>query len=168
MCNTGPYVTVDERLIPFKGRCPFRQYMPKKPAEYDIKVWTLCDAKTSYAFGTCRFAPWHEHQGMRVVLDITGGFKGNSITCDNFFTSHELAMKLFKKKLTIVDTIMRSKPELPQGVLECTAVHIPKMHRIMLLLSAMYKNASLSTRKDYKPERIVDYKRHKRWCGQHG
>ncbi|KRX13047.1 hypothetical protein T07_5506 [Trichinella nelsoni] len=26
MCNTGPYVTVDERLVPFKGRCPFRQY----------------------------------------------------------------------------------------------------------------------------------------------
>ncbi|KAJ8415108.1 hypothetical protein AAFF_G00008060 [Aldrovandia affinis] len=29
--NPGPQVTVDERLVPFKGRCPFRQYMPNKP-----------------------------------------------------------------------------------------------------------------------------------------
>ncbi|KRZ04043.1 hypothetical protein T11_10574 [Trichinella zimbabwensis] len=27
MCNPGAYVTADERLISFKGRCPFRQYI---------------------------------------------------------------------------------------------------------------------------------------------
>ncbi|XP_051566192.1 uncharacterized protein LOC127447964 isoform X1 [Myxocyprinus asiaticus] len=37
--NPGPEVTVDEQLVPFRGRCPFRQYMPSKPAKYGIKIW---------------------------------------------------------------------------------------------------------------------------------
>lgn len=47
--NPDRNLTVDEQLVPFKGRCRFRQYMPKKPAKYGIKIWAACDAKTSYA-----------------------------------------------------------------------------------------------------------------------
>ncbi|KRX18469.1 PiggyBac transposable element-derived protein 4 [Trichinella nelsoni] len=123
ICNSGAYVTVDKRLIPLKGRCPFRQYMPKKPAKYGIKVWTLCDAKTSYAWnmqiytGKRASGIREKNQGMRVVLDLTAGLKGNNSICDNFFTSHELAMKPFKKKLTILGIIKKNKLELPQDVL---------------------------------------------------
>ena len=42
------YVTVDETLVPFRGRCSFKQYMPSKPAKYGLKFWCLCDAKTAY------------------------------------------------------------------------------------------------------------------------
>ena len=31
-------VCVDERLVPFRGRCPFLVYMPSKPDRYGIKV----------------------------------------------------------------------------------------------------------------------------------
>lgn len=34
--NPGKDVTVDEQLVPFKGRCRFRQYMPNKNSQ----VWT--------------------------------------------------------------------------------------------------------------------------------
>ena len=44
----GTDMTVDEQLIPFRGRCPFRQYMPSKPAKYGIKVWWNCDGTTSF------------------------------------------------------------------------------------------------------------------------
>ncbi|XP_070773707.1 piggyBac transposable element-derived protein 4-like [Enoplosus armatus] len=44
----GPDITVDERLVGFRGRCPFKKYMPNKPPKYGIKIWA-CDAKTSYA-----------------------------------------------------------------------------------------------------------------------
>ncbi|KRX34089.1 PiggyBac transposable element-derived protein 4 [Trichinella sp. T6] len=102
MCNSGAYVTVDERLIPSKSRRPFRQYIPKKPAKYDIKVWTLCDAKTSYAWNKQiyigkRASGIHgKNQGMRVVQDLTADLKGNNSICDHFFISHELAMQLLK------------------------------------------------------------------------
>jgi hypothetical protein len=44
------YLTVDEQLLAFRGRCAFKQYIPSKPAKYGIKVFALVDAKTSYTF----------------------------------------------------------------------------------------------------------------------
>ena len=34
----GLAVCIDEHLLPFRGRCGFRQYMPKKPCKYRIKM----------------------------------------------------------------------------------------------------------------------------------
>ena len=31
----GAFVTVDELVIPFRGRCSFRQYMPSKPTSME-------------------------------------------------------------------------------------------------------------------------------------
>ena len=41
-------VTVDEQLLTYRGRVPFKQYIPSKPGKYGIKFWMLCDSKTSY------------------------------------------------------------------------------------------------------------------------
>ena len=35
------YVTIDEQLIPFRWRCGFRQYMPKKPDKYGMKLFLM-------------------------------------------------------------------------------------------------------------------------------
>lgn len=42
------YVTVDEILARFWGRCPFRQYFPSKPAKYGMNILALADAETHY------------------------------------------------------------------------------------------------------------------------
>jgi len=34
----GSAVCVDEQLLPFRGKCGFRQNMPKKPSKYGIKM----------------------------------------------------------------------------------------------------------------------------------
>lgn len=39
--------TIDGMLVAFR-RCPFRQYMPKMPAKYDIKNFALVDFKNFY------------------------------------------------------------------------------------------------------------------------
>lgn len=39
-------VTVDESMIPFKGRYTLKQYMPNKPVKWGYKVWCLCDSYT--------------------------------------------------------------------------------------------------------------------------
>jgi len=41
-------LTVDEQLMPCRDRCSVIQYMPSKPDKYGIKIWWLCDSKTSY------------------------------------------------------------------------------------------------------------------------
>lgn len=45
-CNPAECVTIDEQLLGFHGRCPFRQYIPSKPEKYGIKFW-LCVCATS-------------------------------------------------------------------------------------------------------------------------
>ena len=37
--TVGAYCTVDEQLVGFRGRCPFRVYMPNKPNKYGMKIW---------------------------------------------------------------------------------------------------------------------------------
>uniref|UniRef100_A0A1B6C4G3 PiggyBac transposable element-derived protein domain-containing protein n=1 Tax=Clastoptera arizonana TaxID=38151 RepID=A0A1B6C4G3_9HEMI len=42
------FATIDEQLVAFCGRCPFRQFMKSKPAKYGIKIFTITDAKMFY------------------------------------------------------------------------------------------------------------------------
>lgn len=48
--TVGEFVTIDEKLEPFRGRCGFRQYMPKKPAKYGIKIFALVDSRVFYTY----------------------------------------------------------------------------------------------------------------------
>ncbi|XP_037533781.1 piggyBac transposable element-derived protein 4-like [Nematolebias whitei] len=184
MFNPGPEVTVDERLLPFRGKCPFRLYMPSKPGKSGIKIWAACDAKTSYAWNlqiyTGKLAAGipEKNQGKRVILDMTTGLRGHNITCDNFFTSYDLGQELLKRKLTMVGTIRKNKPELPLEILqvkdraplsskfaftETTSVvsYCPKKNRSVVLMSTLHKDAAVSTRSDKKPEIILDYNKNK-------
>lgn len=110
--NPGPYITVDERLVAFRGCCPFRQYLPSKPAKYGIKIWAA-----SYAFNMQVYigkqvggAP-EKNQGTRVVLDMVQGFRGHNITCENFFTNYKLGQELLKRKLTMIVTVRKNRAE---------------------------------------------------------
>ncbi|XP_046726710.1 piggyBac transposable element-derived protein 4-like [Silurus meridionalis] len=176
--NPGRDVTVDEQLVAFKGRCRFRQYMPKKPAKYGLKLWIICDAVTSYAWRCSPYLGKTENapevgQGMRVVKELTEGLQGVTVTCDNFFTSYPLAQELLKKKISLVGTIRKNKPELPPNLLEVrgkpfpssvfaftnntTAVnYIQKRGRNVILLSTRHREAVVTEGPKCKPE-IVNY-----------
>ena len=47
--TAGPVVTVNEMLAPFRGRVPFRMYIPSKPAKYGLKIFMVNDASSQYA-----------------------------------------------------------------------------------------------------------------------
>jgi hypothetical protein len=44
------YCTIDESLVPFWGRCPFRQFMQNEHAKYGIKLFCLVDSRTFYTW----------------------------------------------------------------------------------------------------------------------
>ena len=46
--NPHREVSVDEAMIPFKGRSTLKQYMPQKPVKRGIKVWMLADTTNGY------------------------------------------------------------------------------------------------------------------------
>ena len=60
--------------------------MPSKPAKYGIKIWVACDAQSSYAWkmqvyaGKLTSGGPEKNQGMRVVLDVTDGLRGQNVT----------------------------------------------------------------------------------------
>lgn len=102
----SPFVCIDETLVSFRGRCPFRVYIPSKPDRYGIKVWCLCDCGTNYVsnmqvyLGKQGNSP-EQKQGERVVKDLSVRLfgSGRNVTTDNFFTSYNLAQFLLTKNL---------------------------------------------------------------------
>ena len=131
--NPGTNVTVDEQLVGFRGRCPFKQYIPSKVAKYGIKIWTLCDSASSYCLkaqvytGKPSGGTRGKNQGMRVVMDLTQELRGQNVTCDNFFTSYMLGQALLKRNITMLGTMRRNKTELP-NLSRKEAVHHSKFY----------------------------------------
>jgi len=91
----GFMLTADDELVTFRGRYPFKQYVPSKPGCYGIKFWILLDSKSSYVYNleTCigkkPNAEREVNLGEKVVLDLLEGIDaaGRNVTCDNCFTS---------------------------------------------------------------------------------
>jgi hypothetical protein len=49
MWSPNQQMTVDEGMLMYKGKyCPIRQYMPKKPVRFGIKIWVAADALSKY------------------------------------------------------------------------------------------------------------------------
>lgn len=177
-------MTVDEQLVTFRGRCPFRQYIPSKPGRYGIKFWAICDSITSYAWklevytgktGEKREKNQGENVVMRLVKDIEKS--GRNITCDSFFTSYSLANYLLTKNLTIIGTIRKNKPDLPscftnpknREILstlfgfqnnKMVLSYCPKKGKVVTLLSTAHNDKKVSGAKE-KPEVILDYNKTK-------
>ena len=86
--NPGRDICLDEQLVPFRGRCSFRQYMHSKPARYGLKIWAFCDMQTTYAWrytGKPASTPREHNQGMCVVLQLTDELEGHTVTSTFFF-----------------------------------------------------------------------------------
>ncbi|KAE8296656.1 hypothetical protein D5F01_LYC05417 [Larimichthys crocea] len=107
---------------------------------------------------------------------MTEGLQGNIINCDNFFTSFALSEKLLRRKLALVGTIRRNKPELPPHLLQAKAravfssvfaftrnhtlvSYIPRRGKNVLLLSTKHRGADISDDSKRKPTIIQDYNR---------
>ena len=181
----GENVTVDEQLVPFRGRCAFRMFMKSKPAKYGLKFWVLCDSSTAYVLNIQLYSGKQssqpeKNQGERVVRDMVSTIEGSgrNVTMDNFFTSVTLARQLLSKKLSIVGTMRKNKPEIPLEFLasntrlvhssvfghqqQMTLVsYVPKRNRSVILLSSMHKDAEVAQTPEAKPEIIMHYNRTK-------
>ena len=181
--SADPYVTIDESLLAFRGRCSFKVYMPSKPGKYGIKVWSMFDASNAYLLnaqiykgkGPC--GP-ERHQAKRVVKDLTTPILnfGRNITCDNFFTDFSLAVELLEKKLTILGTLRKNKREIPTSfqpsrkrklfltefgfnkdypLMMCS--YVPQVNKAVLLLSTMHFDNKIQENEPFKPDMILDY-----------
>ena len=177
----SPYVCIDETLVSFRGRCPFRVYISSKPDRYGLKIWSMCDVSSSYL---CNLQVYlkkkgelpEQQQGARVVRDLATPIyaSGRNITTNSFFTSHALAKFLLGQHLTLLGTVRKTRKELPSEFVlkKRTAIesvfaftedttlvsYAPKTNKTVVLLSTMHNTEEINTKSEKKkPQMILDY-----------
>ena len=122
--NLEREITVDECVIPYKGRyCFIRQFMPDKPVRFGIKVWFLASSKSRFVwqmevyFGEGTRAGPHG-LGYHVVERMVRGLenRGHCLVIDNFFASVNLFHELMCKGIWATGTVRRTSKNLPGGL----------------------------------------------------
>ncbi|GBP15474.1 hypothetical protein EVAR_9258_1 [Eumeta japonica] len=143
-----------EMLENFRGRCKFRQYIPRKPGKHGIKIFALTDARTYYTFNMEIYAglqptgPYFIDDSVNNVVKRIIELICNSdrnIKVDNSFTNVALAEDLVTNhKLTIVGTVKKNKPETP----------LEFKSKVCLLFSLLFRlGNSHTTLLSYVPKR---------------
>lgn len=174
------YLTVDETLLGFRGRCAFKMYIPSKPDKYGLKIISLCDARTFYFISGIPYVGKENVKKRgdlsfptQYVLRLTEPYKNSNrnVTTDNWFTSYELSEELSNNNLTLVGTLRKNKKETPPSMLLPTAVgqskflyqdnkmmvsYTPKRNKKVLLMSSMHREGTVNE-KTAKPEIIEFY-----------
>ena len=163
------FLTIDETLVPFRGRCSFIQCIPKKPSKYGVKIFAFCDAKTYFTGNLevyCGKQPTGPHKVSNSPADkverLMSHLKGTrrNLTTNNWYTSYTLAMSLLPHKITLVRTLKKNKREIPAEFLPnkqkpisssmlgfqnhaTLASFTPKKNKSVVLLSIMQRDANV-------------------------
>ncbi len=123
--NPHEELSIDEAMIPFKGRLSIKQYMKDKPTKWGIKVFVLADARNGY---TVRLQVYtgknsqlaNSDSGLcsRVVLELLSGLESKSpkVYMDNYYTSPELFLDLYKKGVNACGTARHNRKFYPKDL----------------------------------------------------
>ena len=113
-------------MIRFDGRLAWKQYMPKKPVKWGIKLWCLCDANTGYCLefsvytGAMAVVPGNPavnlDLGYRVVMELMRHhlLRHHHLYADNYFTSVHLAADLLQADTYLCGTTRSTRREFPK------------------------------------------------------
>ena len=119
------YLTVDKQLVPFRGRCPFKHYLPSKPDKYGIKFFWICGSSTFYPLTTKPFLGKQGNVPKRglaqdVVFDLSTPFNnsGRNIITDDYFTDLFLEVNLLQNGFTLIGTVRKNKTIVPANFLQ--------------------------------------------------
>ena len=112
--------SIDEQILPTKGRSSLKQYLPNKPNKWGIKVWARCGVSgIVYDFEIyCGKNGSNVDEipgllmGGNVVYRLTRSLPlgvNHKVYFDNFFSSANIMLKLTEDKLWAIATIRKDR-----------------------------------------------------------
>lgn len=111
--------SIDEMMVPFKGRSSLKQYIKSKPKSWGFKIWVRAGVSGYvYCFEIFqgasggRIPPSKEYGAagdvvLRLSHDIAG--KNHKLYCDNLFTSIPLIEEIKRQQIYFVGTIRSNR-----------------------------------------------------------
>lgn len=115
----GKELTIDETMIPWRGRLQFRQYIPGKRHKYGVKIYKLCLVE-GYTYKINIYSgknprPIKQSHPHSVVMELMDGLlqEGRILYTDNFYTSVPLAKELLQKQTFLCGTLRANRLFLP-------------------------------------------------------
>lgn len=173
------FLTLDQKYVPFRGDCPFRQFMPNTAAAYGIKMYALVDTKEFYTVNLEIYAgdqpdgPYAiSNQPADIVERLVKPISktNRNVTFDNRFTSFPLVQHLLKEHgLTSIGALTKNKTGIPHSFLatrgrtvhssrfgfhkDMTLVsYMPKKSKVVLLVSSFHHDATMDLKIAEKPK----------------
>ena len=117
-------VTIDEAMIPFKGRLTFKQYMKNKPTKWGIKVFVLSDATNGYIYRIQIYSGKNLDCDVdvglcsRVLLELMSDLHGHHLYTDNYYTSPEVFLALYDKGINCCGTVRVNRRGFPKQLVK--------------------------------------------------
>ncbi|XP_066585579.1 piggyBac transposable element-derived protein 4-like [Prorops nasuta] len=112
-------LSLDECIIPWRGRLSIKTYNPAKITKYGILVRVLSEARTGYVSNFCVYAA-DGKKLEKTVLSVIGQYKNmwHHTYQDNYYNSVTIAKMFLKNKLRVCGTIRKNRglPEILQTV----------------------------------------------------
>ena len=117
-------VSIDERMVKSKARFGFKQYIKNKPVRFGVKIFALCDSKTSYCYRfevyTGRDNASQPDTGLthNVVMRLIAGLEhqGYEVYTDNFYTSPGLLKSLTDLGIDLTGTCQVKRRGVPAAM----------------------------------------------------
>ncbi len=87
----GSVITIDETIVPWRGRLSFRQYVPGKSQKYGVKIYKVADTNGytwNFIIDTGKQNPTADLRHsqtvtMQLLEDLFGCYR--TVVADNFF-----------------------------------------------------------------------------------
>jgi len=114
--NDKKIYTIDESMVPYRGRLKMRQYIPSKPQKYGIKIYCLNHAESSYV------QRWQIYTGkaygglkpIQVVNTFIDFCKPNShLFFDSLFSSFKLFQELINRDFYFTASLSKARLGFP-------------------------------------------------------
>ena len=114
-------ISIDERMIPFRGRISFLQYLPSKPVKWGIKAFLLADAHNGYVHNMkiyCGSGGQRTQSPNNMIVELTEGLRdlGHHVYFDNYYCSVPIVENLSTKGIGCTGTIQKNRRFLPKEI----------------------------------------------------